>query len=158
MYMRSENASKGSDAVLPVWDTPARFLQQVEKYDSDSSGDCREEEVGDEEEEDGRAASKCTIRFGLLQTFSRTAFSALMLRLRHPFGLIVSFAEVARQLLEFELSSVDARFVDWFAVELVGGMCVSLRDGWRALLGKIACAAVGGLGAAFSSSSSQCQL
>ena len=44
-----------------------------------------------------------------------------MLRLRHPFGLIRSLA-----------------------VELGGGMCVSLHNGWRALLGEIACAAVGG--------------
>ena len=70
----------------------------------------------------------------------------MLLHLRHPFGLIRAFADVAQQLLEFGLSSVGVRFVDWFAVELVSGMCVSLHDGWRALLGEIACAAVGGLG------------
>ena len=46
--MRSETASKDSD--VPLRDC----LQQVEKYDSDSSSVYSEEEVGDEdEEEDG---------------------------------------------------------------------------------------------------------
>jgi hypothetical protein len=53
-----------------------------------------------------------------------------------------------------QFSSVDARFVEWFAVELVGGVCVSLHDGWRAMLGGIACAAIGGWGAATLSLSS----
>ena len=85
MYRRSETASKGSDVVLPVWDTPARFLQQVEKYDSDSSGDCSEGEVGDDEEEEVHNT------FRAVADVSRTAFSALMLYLRHPFGLIRVF-------------------------------------------------------------------
>ena len=89
---------------------------------------------------------KCTIRFGLLQTFHGLRFLLSCSTYVIPSALSVSFADIARQLLEFGLSSVHARCVDWFAVELVGGMCVSLHDGWRALLGEIACAAVGGLG------------
>lgn len=46
-----------------------------------------------------------------------------------------------------QLSSVDARIVEWFAVVLVGGVRVSLHDGWRAVLVGIACATVGGSGA-----------
>ena len=44
----------GSDVVRPAWDTLRDCLQQVEKYDSDSSGVFSEEEVGNEDEdEDG---------------------------------------------------------------------------------------------------------
>ena len=74
MYMRSETASKGSDVVLPVWDTPARFLQQVEKYDSDSSGDCSEGEVGDDEEEDGARLVSAQYFSGCCRRFTDCVF------------------------------------------------------------------------------------
>ena len=78
-----------------------RFLQQVEKYDSDSSGDCSEEEVGDEEEEDGARLVSAQYVSGCCRRFTDCVFcSALMLRLRHPFGLSRVFTDVARQLLE----------------------------------------------------------
>ena len=59
---RAQKASKGSDVVRPARDTLHDCLQQVEKYDSDSSGDCSEGEVGDDEEGGCCAAGKRTQR------------------------------------------------------------------------------------------------
>ncbi len=44
------------------------------------------------------------------------------------------------------LSSLDARFVEWLAEEYAGGARVSVRRGWRDLLGGLVGAAVGGSG------------
>ncbi|KAH9058907.1 hypothetical protein EDB83DRAFT_2520653 [Lactarius deliciosus] len=49
------------------------------------------------------------------------------------------------------LSSLDPRDIEWLAVEYAGGARVSVRCGWRNLLGGLVGAAVGAPGAASSS-------
>ena len=68
-YMRSETSSKSSDVVRPAWDTPAAIA--CSRCDSDSTSVRSEEEVGDEDEEDdGGAAGKHTIRLGCCRRFT----------------------------------------------------------------------------------------
>jgi hypothetical protein len=65
-------------------------LQQVEKYDSDSSGHRSESEVGNEEEGGAQLASAHYARAAA--DVPRTdALSALMLHLRPPFCLLLVF-------------------------------------------------------------------
>ena len=56
-------------------------------------------------------------------------------------------------LLALALSSLDARFVEWLAEECAGRAraTVTVRRGWRDLLGGFVGAAIGGSGAAPSS-------
>ena len=107
------------------------LLQQVEKYDSDSSSVCSEEEVGDddkEEEEDG--AQLVSAHYALAAADAPWCFTDVL-----PFAFSMSvFHRWRTALLGFGLGPiqhVDARF----AVVHLGGVCVSLQDGWRVLLG-----------------------
>ena len=108
-------------------------LQQVEKYDSGSSSVCSEED--EEEEEDGLRLVSAHYARAAADVPWTDVLSALMLRSHPPFCLLnVCLSQMmfgislSSDLAQF--GSVDARF----AVVHLGGVCVSLRDGWRALV------------------------
>jgi hypothetical protein len=123
MCMRSETTSKAPTSYgrrgIPLYDC----LQQVEKYDTDSSSVCSQEEVGDEDEDEGGAhytrAAADVPRTDVLFC-SHTSLSSSLLP-----SPCLSFTDGARQLLGFRLGPIrraDARF----AVVHLGGVCVSL--------------------------------
>ncbi|KAH9025915.1 hypothetical protein EDB84DRAFT_1611676, partial [Lactarius hengduanensis] len=123
----------------------------VGKFGSGSSGD---------EDEDGAVlvrSRQTRTTLALLQTFhAQTRF--LLSRLATVLPSTASSPSDAqltpRDLLVLALgplSSLDARFVEWLAEEYAGGARVSVRRGWRDLLGGLVGAAVGGSGAASSS-------
>ena len=108
-------------------------LQPIEKYDSDSSTVCSEEEVGDEDDEENGSWLVSTHYARAAADVPRTdVLSALMLHVRPPF-LCLSFTDGARQLLGFGLGPIQG-FDAWFAVVHLSGVYVSLHDGWYALL------------------------
>ena len=141
----------------------------VGKYDSDSSsgdgeGDGGMGEEDDDDDDDGDGAvlvrgRQARTTLALLQTFhAQTRFLLSRLATILPSATATATAQAQltpRDLLALALgplSSLDARFVEWLAEEYVDGTRVSVRRGWRDLLGGLVGAAVGGSGAASSSS------
>ncbi|KAI9456040.1 hypothetical protein BJY52DRAFT_1213071 [Lactarius psammicola] len=128
------------------------------KYDSDSSsGD------GDEDGAVLVRSRQARTTLALLQTFhAQTRFLLSRLATVLPSSSSSSSPSDAQQLTPRDLlvlalgplSSLDARFVEWLAEEYAGGARVSVRRGWRDLLGGLVGVAVGGSGPALSSSSS----
>ncbi|KAI9433131.1 hypothetical protein H4582DRAFT_1820081, partial [Lactarius indigo] len=128
-------------------------------HDDDDAGKYGSSE--EEDEEDGAVlvrSRQTRTTLALLQTFhAQTRF--LLSRLATVLPSVASTVSDAqltpRDLLALALgplSSLDARFVEWLAEEYAGGTRVSVRRGWRDLLGGLVGAAVGGSGAASSSS------
>ncbi|KAH8980082.1 hypothetical protein EDB92DRAFT_2107324 [Lactarius akahatsu] len=123
----------------------------VGKYGSGSSGD---------EDEDGAVlvrSRQTRTTLALLQTFhaqTRFLLSRLATVLPSTASPLPDAQLTPRDLLVLALgplSSLDARFVEWLAEEYAGGARVSVRRGWRDLLGGLVGAAVGGSGTASSS-------
>ncbi|KAH8985050.1 hypothetical protein EDB86DRAFT_3105849 [Lactarius hatsudake] len=123
----------------------------VGKYGSGSSGD---------EDEDGAVlvrSRQTRTTLALLQTFhaqTRFLLSRLATVLPSTASSLPDAQLTPRDLLALALgplSSLDARFVEWLAEEYAGGARVSVRRGWRDLLGGLVGAAVGGSGSASSS-------
>ena len=117
MGMHSGAVSKGSDVVRPAWPLHD-YLQQVEKYDNDSSSVFIEEGVGDEDEdEDVDSARLVSAQYArAVADVPRTdVLSALMLHLCPPSCLlrVCLSKDGARQLLGFgrgPIQHFDARF------------------------------------------------
>lgn len=148
---------------------PASYRRRgvrVGKYDSDSSGGEGEGDDGEDggadevEVEEGAVlvrSRQTRTTLALLQTFhAQTRFllsrlATVLPPVPYSDGALLQAQLTPRDLLVLELgplSSLDARFVEWLAEEFAGGARVSVRRGWRDLLGGLVGAAVGGSGAA----------
>lgn len=133
----------------------------------DVEGD--EGRAGEEEDGDGAVlvrSRQARTTLALLQTFhAQTRFLLSRLATVLPSAPAASLAPdgggaaqqqrqvqlTPRDLLALALgplSSLDTRFIEWLAEEYAGGARVSVRRGWRDLLGGLVGAAVGGSGAA----------
>lgn len=145
----------------------AAARDDVGKYDTDSSGEGEDEGGGFREadgDEDGAVlvqGRQTRTTLALLQTFhAQTRFLLSRLATVLPPASAVPLSDGAqaqlapRDLLALALgplSSLDARFVEWLAEEYAGGARVSVRRGWRDLLGGLVGVAVGGPGPTSSS-------
>ena len=123
------------------------------KYDSDSSGGGDDEGGVGEEDAVLVRSRRARTMLALLQTFhaqTRFLLSRLATVLPPSASSLSDDAQLTpRDLLVLALgplSSLDARFVEWLAEEYAGGARVSVRRGWRDLLGGLVGAAVGGSG------------
>jgi hypothetical protein len=103
-------------------------LQQVEKYDFDSSSVCSEEEVRDEEEEEEDGARLVSAHYARAAAdVPRTDVLSNLTSSLLP-SPCLSFTDGARQLLGFGLGPIQ-HFDERFPVVHLGGVCVSLHDG-----------------------------
>ncbi|KAH9168538.1 hypothetical protein EDB89DRAFT_1855427 [Lactarius sanguifluus] len=126
--------------------------------DEDSAGkyDSSSDEDGDGDGAVLVRSRQTRTTLALLQTFhaqTRFLLSRLATVLPSTASPLPDAQLTPRDLLALALgplSSLDARFVEWLAEEYAGGARVSVRRGWRDLLGGLVGAAVGGSGAASS--------
>jgi hypothetical protein len=133
---------------------PISYRRRGVPHDDDDVGkyDSGEEEGEDEEDAVLVHSREARTTLALLQTFhAQTRFLLSRLATVLPTAQAQLTPRDLLVLALGPLSSLDARFVEWLAEEYAGGARVSVRRGWRDLLGGLVGAAVGGSGAASSS-------
>ncbi|KAH9052330.1 hypothetical protein EDB87DRAFT_1797946 [Lactarius vividus] len=133
----------------------ASYRPHDEDDEDDDDDDARKYDISDEDEDGAVLVRSRQTRttLALLQTFhaqTRFLLSRLATVLPSAASALPDAQLTPRDLLALALgplSSLDARFVEWLAEEYAGGARVSVRRGWRDLLGGLVGAAVGGSGA-----------